>query len=191
MIEETCLFCKHPIASLTDYLVLNDHYSAWPQAFYAHPQCCDEHDPFPFTYGVQLIRIVKMGDSEHMNAHGCESLYGWQVHLGQKNWVTTTMLGELERAHYVAIAIRARLSSPRPPTKQQRVRDAREKVTGKVRAYVFARDGHQCKKCGAPPPLVVDHIMPVSKGGSGEPDNLQSLCWDCNSAKGAKLELVQ
>lgn len=36
--------------------------------------------------------------------------------------------------------------------------------------------------------LVVDHVHPFSAGGSfDDPDNLQSLCSDCNGKKGAKV----
>ena len=35
--------------------------------------------------------------------------------------------------------------------------------------------------------LEVDHIVPVSKGGLSEPENLQTLCWRCNRTKGAKM----
>ena len=31
----------------------------------------------------------------------------------------------------------------------------------------------------------MDHILPKSLGGSDEPDNLQGLCWQCNTNKGA------
>jgi 5-methylcytosine-specific restriction endonuclease McrA len=70
-------------------------------------------------------------------------------------------------------------------------KDARSVVTPQLRRRIFARDGHKCKACSGPPPLELDHIIPVSKGGSSEPENLQSLCVPCNRKKGASiLEIV-
>jgi hypothetical protein len=45
----------------------------------------------------------------------------------------------------------------------------------------------KCSQCGeAERPLHVDHIVPLSRGGSGEMENLQCLCDRCNLRKGAR-----
>jgi len=59
----------------------------------------------------------------------------------------------------------------------------------KDRHAVLKRDGHQCVKCGASPrkdksvALEVDHVIPVSRGGSSDIKNLQTLCFACNQGK--------
>lgn len=62
---------------------------------------------------------------------------------------------------------------------------------GKTKRFeVFARDGFTCQYCGTRPPevvLEVDHIHPVSKGGSDEILNLITSCYDCNRGKRAKI----
>jgi len=66
----------------------------------------------------------------------------------------------------------------------------RRQISDKKRLQVLKRDRFACKMCGrnlaSDPDLVleVDHIVPVSKGGSDEISNLQSLCMYCNRGKG-------
>ena len=56
-----------------------------------------------------------------------------------------------------------------------------------IRHEVFKRDNYRCVECGASredgATLHVDHKIPVSKGGTDELDNLQTLCSDCNLNK--------
>ena len=54
---------------------------------------------------------------------------------------------------------------------------------------VFDACSYRCVLCGAGPgvPLAVDHIVPISKGGSSKPYNLQALCGPCNSRKRDQL----
>lgn len=65
----------------------------------------------------------------------------------------------------------------------------RSRITPALRYDIMARDGFRCVRCGASPSdgvtkLHVDHIVPVSKGGLSEMDNLQTLCSKCNLGKG-------
>ena len=49
----------------------------------------------------------------------------------------------------------------------------------------------ECKKCSKRPPEVklhIDHIFPISMGGSSRANNLQFLCSDCNLKKSDKVE---
>lgn len=56
-----------------------------------------------------------------------------------------------------------------------------------MRHEVFKRDNYTCCECGATKKegatLHIDHIIPVSKGGTDELSNLQTLCTDCNLNK--------
>lgn len=51
------------------------------------------------------------------------------------------------------------------------------------------RDGFLCRKCKAVTTnLQIDHVIPISKGGTNELDNLQLLCPPCNLTKSDRLE---
>ena len=67
-----------------------------------------------------------------------------------------------------------------------RPRSARKQLSPTEALAVFAKDGYQCVHCGTRDNLTVDHIHPVSSGGTNDPDNLQTLCRSCNSRKGAR-----
>lgn len=57
----------------------------------------------------------------------------------------------------------------------------------RTRFEVFKRDDFQCQYCGRRSPEVVlelDHIVPICEGGTDDPINLRTSCWDCNRGKG-------
>lgn len=55
-------------------------------------------------------------------------------------------------------------------------------ISKKLKDYIFSRD-KKCLKCGSLDNLTIDHVIPVSFGGSNGHDNLQCLCRECNSIK--------
>ena len=59
-------------------------------------------------------------------------------------------------------------------------------VNPKLRFEVFKRDNFTCQYCGEKPPevtLEVDHLIPVSKGGTDDQKNLITSCIECNRGK--------
>lgn len=62
----------------------------------------------------------------------------------------------------------------------------RKTISKKLRFEVFKRDSFTCQYCGKSAPdviLEVDHINPVSKGGTNDLLNLITSCRDCNRGK--------
>ena len=68
-------------------------------------------------------------------------------------------------------------------------------MTTKLREKIKSRDKYTCKSCGLSIYdelnllLEIDHIIPLSKGGLTEENNLQVLCWRCNRSKGNKITI--
>ena len=62
----------------------------------------------------------------------------------------------------------------------------RKVLSKSLRFEIFKRDKFICQYCGGKAPEVVlnvDHIEPVSKGGTNELMNLITSCFACNSGK--------
>ena len=113
-------------------------------------------------------------------------------------------------------AVRVALLSPTPPPKWLTLRADgrpmaqivsrawwewkqahRKNPHGYVRGYVdrqaiIDRDGLVCRLCGDDVPAVadvdIDHIVPVTRGGSDHPSNLQVTHASCNRRKGNRLQ---
>jgi 5-methylcytosine-specific restriction endonuclease McrA len=58
------------------------------------------------------------------------------------------------------------------------------------RRHVFQRDTYTCQYCGhvgAPKELTFDHVVPRSRGGETNWNNIVTCCRDCNQRKGDRL----
>lgn len=64
----------------------------------------------------------------------------------------------------------------------------KRKSTGtRLRMEILKRDGFKCYYCGRTPAqnviIEVDHVVPVSEGGTDDPENLVAACEECNAGK--------
>ncbi len=66
----------------------------------------------------------------------------------------------------------------------------RRPIDPHTRLGVFRRDGYMCAHCDSECDralLEVDHVLPLSLGGTDDPSNLQTLCRTCNRRKGNRF----
>jgi 5-methylcytosine-specific restriction endonuclease McrA len=86
------------------------------------------------------------------------------------------------------------LNSPAAPTNN--AHQERRPIKLGIRYDVLKRDRFRCVICGASPAtdptcqLHVDHILPRIAGRSDSPENLRTLCANCNIGKGSKVENI-
>jgi len=99
-----------------------------------------------------------------------------------RGWPTTLAERALEEAYMI-------IGCDLPPVPAQmipapRPRPVRRTIPRDVQRAVWDRDDWRCRHCNTHKNLTVDHIVPLSKGGTDDLDNLQTLCGPCNSRKG-------
>lgn len=99
----------------------------------------------------------------------------WRLGDGNGGLILAEIRDAFDAAGLVEHDLPARSSSRRP------------QMSTRKSLAVFAKDRYSCVTCGSRDDLCVDHIYPLSKGGSSDMSNLQTLCRPCNSRKGAKV----
>lgn len=63
-------------------------------------------------------------------------------------------------------------------------------LSGQLRIRILERDGYRCIYCGQSSRsavLQVDHVVPRARGGSDDPTNLVTACYECNAGKSDDL----
>lgn len=84
-------------------------------------------------------------------------------------------------------AQRKRRSRTANARRRRKLKAARGLISKSKRRNVYERDGYRCVRCGATDDLSLDHIVPVSRGGKNDYENLQTMCRPCNVRKGNRL----
>ena len=87
-----------------------------------------------------------------------------------------------------AISIHKHTRPPKRTDSDPKYKEKRKRkyIPDEIKEQVWERDGGKCNQCGATEELQYDHIIPFSKGGSNEVDNLQILCRTHNLEKSNK-----
>lgn len=83
---------------------------------------------------------------------------------------------------------RYRKAHPEVATANRNLRRARlsgigGKYTAKEWQSLCKSYDYRCLACGEEKPLTVDHVLPISLGGTNTIDNIQPLCRSCNARK--------
>lgn len=168
-----CNFCSRPLQKLGDaYLeIYNADTGGYPDrsspvvAYLAHAECGPDAG-----YAIDLRRLLSHGIGDEPTS--------WLIHLSRKSWWDASLARDLQRAHATAHFIANRAESVS-------IKTARN-MSPRTRARILERDGFTCRRCGstsAHARLVVDHIVPIARGGSNDDGNLQTLCEPCNQGK--------
>jgi len=78
---------------------------------------------------------------------------------------------------------------------QNKILRKKSKLSRRVREHVASFHGGKCAICKSTDSrkggMHIDHIIPISRGGGDEIENLQLLCKKCNDTKGAMLPILQ
>ena len=90
---------------------------------------------------------------------------------------------EKSRAYYAANPHKFLIHGQR---RRARERNADGSATAKDIQSRLDAHGHKCIFCGSTEDLHLDHVKPLSKGGSNWPSNLAPACGPCNLSKAAR-----
>lgn len=161
-----------------------DYYAAYEALWREHLGKSGSPDVKPSAYQGLELKLFRMGQlpAFRCSAHiRCVVRYtspkGQNSYWCYQDWDFEGLYREFHQMRQVR---------DKQSTTQFLRQQERQRVTARVRFDVFTRDGHRCVVCGSTAevePLHVDHIVPVSRGGTSDLDNLQTLCQTCNLGK--------
>lgn len=146
---------------------------------------------------VSEVREEKVSTDEN----GYSSLFLFLLKLnGQQNFIAEEILEQEEKAAEADIKILPveevrKLAADDSKGYQRKVISTISRPSAVTKRYVLMRAQGRCELCGKPAPfeidgepyLQIDHIIPISKGGSNSIDNLAAVCPNCNCYKANKI----
>ncbi len=141
--------------------------------------CCPEVNLFDDRNGIR-------------DALGTASISGEydSLRLGNNKFTNDGFRHYSECAEFSKHMFEAKVTTIKP--KPSKSRTTRVGISQKLRFEIFHRDKFSCQYCGRSKEtdkvrLELDHIVPVSRGGTDEFSNLTTSCRDCNQGKSNKI----
>jgi len=146
---------------------------------------------------MDVKRFIEKRDDPKCTCKECGTKYHWTMY-----WMNTSACSiECKQKRLREATRKARLKQKKNPN-YKRLKNHKERARYYGVKYervdiesIFIRDNYQCKGCGTnvvrskrykPNQATIDHMTPLSRGGSHTWDNLITLCHQCNSNKNDK-----
>lgn len=158
-----------------------------------HGHICDRSYPGGVCLQCNRVRSIRMR-KENPERYK-EGIRKWRERNWDYYYATQIEWRKKNRERYVSAKLAYKKRNPEQTASDNHSRIARmRKAEGKftkadIKGLLLEQKG-RCNFCDADLDKVqwhVDHIIPLSKGGTNWPHNLQILCWRCNTSKADKM----
>ena len=146
-----------------------------------------------FFYRKNFCKVIDHEDSKFNDMCGQIKIQNWEwgkANLHQKIWIivpdSTVQYPYDKYFEEISGKFDKLIKKAISKEKNKKNKKVRDPIESRLRHEVFKRDDYRCLECGktkTETTLHVDHIIPVSQGGTDELENLQTLCQACNLAK--------
>lgn len=156
------------------------------------------------SYSLKLKKIINVIEDVYNNSDDNikEIFYYkyWEPNINKSTWddfakgfcCSKTSVLRMRYKYLTEIADRIDFISGENPRDLKETQEKNERyISKKLRFDVLNRDKFKCVYCGSSPKedgvkLQIDHIIPLSKGGGNNIENLVSSCLECNIGKSDK-----
>ena len=139
----------------------------------------EEHKNPPIVEFEICVRPMRLQETPFIHTHEDT---GRLLHVDELLVLLRRVLSQFRRGFVYNVLLICKTHRSKGKNKRRKTNIPRG-----LRHEVFKRDNYTCVECGARKSdgatLHVDHKIPVSKGGTDELSNLQTLCSDCNLNK--------
>jgi hypothetical protein len=164
-------------------------FKGWRRAFWAAGLTSARRGTYSPEELIQILEQAWRKLGRAPSAATLRKLGRISPQLYASHWGSLKKARDLLARHMRGQISRDELLAPsNPPAKRH------DPLRPALRFKVLHRDNYRCQLCGRTPTtdpdliLEIDHIKPVSKGGTDALENLRTLCRQCNRGKGATTE---